>query len=66
MAFVPVFRAEAYSLCIPASSSWNPTARNPLRRGTSKHLGDLLVNGIIYLVGLIVVVMAILSFLGLH
>jgi hypothetical protein len=28
--------------------------------------GALIVNGIIYLVGLVVVVMAILSFLGMH
>jgi hypothetical protein len=33
---------------------------------TNLHKGDVIMNGIIYLVGLIVVIMFILSFLGLR
>ena len=40
-------------------------SRRNARPGNGAYLEDFM-NGIIYLVGLIVIIMAILSFLGLH
>lgn len=37
-----------------------------LNRVTTRNFGEIAVNGLIYLVGLIVVVIAVLSFFGMH
>lgn len=42
------------------------TSRQPRKRGPKQPAGALVMNNIIYIVGLIVVVLAILSFLGLR
>jgi hypothetical protein len=46
--------------------NWNKGGGDALLSRHNKMFGASAVNGIIYLVGLIVVVMAILSFLGMH
>jgi hypothetical protein len=52
------------SLCIAGNGT--KRTEGALQSREKQLLGARVVNGIIYLVGLVVVVMAILSFLGMH
>jgi hypothetical protein len=55
--------ASAIPAANGAAAAWNYYSDVPLYR---RSLQEAAVNGIIYLIGLIVVVLAILSFFGLH
>ena len=56
------FHGDAYKFAYMAELS----AHLLIRNAVSANAGQTIMNGIIYLVGLVVVILAILSFFGLH
>jgi hypothetical protein len=58
-------RGDAEQVTAPLSPHCNQNARSALPLGELRQ-GDKKMNGIIYLVGLVVVVLAVLSFFGLR